>query len=126
MQHQTNAVIASETQNLPANLNDRMAQLKQRATQQQGEVWQPLAGDTLVGAIVGSEQTHHPLHGQQRLMLVQDEQGKIFKVWMSKWLTDNLKAKDAQLNDLIALTFGGKHRTSTGREYNAYTLIVEK
>lgn len=113
-------------QNLPANLNDRIAALKQRATNSSGEVWQPAAGDTLVGAIVGSETTHHPIYGQQRLMLVQNEQGAIVKVWLSKWLVDNLRAQDAQQHDLIALTFGGKQRTSTGREYNAYSLVVDK
>jgi hypothetical protein len=117
MQNQNTVVMTAET---------RMAALKQRATQQQGEVWQPSAGDTLFGIIAGSETTHHPIYGQQRLMLVQDENGGIVKVWMSKWLTDNLKAQDAQLNDLIALTFGGKHKTAQGREYNAYTLIVDK
>jgi hypothetical protein len=117
MQNNTNAVMASDS---------RMAALKQRANQQQGEVWQPVAGDTLFGIIAGSETTHHPIYGQQRLMLVQSDNGGIVKVWMSKWLTDNLKAQDAQLNDLIALTFGGKHKTAQGREYNAYTLIVDK
>lgn len=118
MQNTTNVVTMSA--------NERMAALKQRATQQQGEVWQPVAGDTLIGMIIGSETTHHPIYGQQRLMLVQSEGGAIIKVWLSKWLVDNLKAQDAQQNDLIALTYGGKHRTSNGREYNAYSLIVDK
>lgn len=117
MQNTTNVVTMSE---------NRMAALKQRATQQQGEVWQPVAGDTLVGMIIGSETTHHPLYGQQRLMLVQNEGGAIVKVWLSKWLVDNLKAQDAQQHDLIALTFGGKHKNAQGREYNAYNLIVDK
>lgn len=44
MQHQ-NTVVMTETQNLPDNLNDRMAQLKQRASQTQGEVWQPISNN---------------------------------------------------------------------------------
>ena len=116
-----------QNQNTVAMTADsRMAALKQRATQQQGEVWQPVAGDTLVGMIIGSEATHHPLYGQQRLMLVQNESGAIIKVWLSKWLVDNLKAQDAQQHDYIALTFGGKHKNAQGREYNAYNLIVDK
>lgn len=77
MQNTTNVVTMSE---------NRMAALKQRATQQQGEVWQPSAGDTLFGMIAGSEATHHPIYGQQRLMLVQSDSGAIVKVWMSKSL----------------------------------------
>lgn len=38
--------------NFPANLNDRMAALKQRATSSSGEIWQPKTGECLVGAIV--------------------------------------------------------------------------
>jgi hypothetical protein len=105
---------------------NRMSALKQRATQQQGEVWQPSAGDTLIGMIIGSETTHHPLYGQQRLMLIQNENGAVVKVWLSKWLVDNLKAQDAQQNDLIALTYGGKQKNAQGREYNVYNLIVDK
>lgn len=113
--------------NLPATLNDRMNALKQRATQNTtAEIWQPLAGDTLIGVLIGSETTQHPIYGQQRLMLVQKENGEVVKVWLSKWLIENLRAQDAQQHDLIALTFGGKHRTSNGREYNAYNLIVDK
>lgn len=117
MQNNTNAVMASDS---------RMSALKQRANQQQGEVWQPSAGDTLIGMIIGSETTHHPLYGQQRLMLIQNENGAVVKVWLSKWLVDNLKAQDAQQNDLIALTYGGKQKNAQGREYNVYNLIVDK
>jgi hypothetical protein len=78
---------------------DRMNALKQKAANQSGDVWSPCAGETLVGIISGSESTQHPIYGLQRLMLVQNECGAIVKVWMSKWLADNLKAQDAQLND---------------------------
>jgi len=37
-----------------------------------------------------------------------------------------LKAQDAQQNDLIALTYGGKQKNAQGREYNVYNLIVDK
>ena len=51
--------------NTPTTLNDRMNALKNRATQQQGEIWQPQAGETLVGVIAGSEAVAHPLYGNQ-------------------------------------------------------------
>lgn len=109
-----------------ANLNDRMTALKNRATQHQGEIWQPQAGDVLIGIILGSEPVVHALYGNQWQMSVRDENGQIVKVWLSRYLQDNLRSQNAQPNDLIALTYGGKQRTSTGREYNAYNLIVEK
>lgn len=117
MNNNTNAVMASDS---------RMAALKQRATQQQGEVWQPVAGDTLIGIILGSEAVAHPLYGNQWQMTVQNENGAIVKVWLSRYLQDNLRAQHAEPNDLIALTFGGKKLNAAGREYNAYSLIVDK
>ena len=112
--------------NTPATLNDRMNALKNRATQQQGEIWQPVAGETLVGIISGSETVAHPLYGNQYQMLIRDEHGAIVKVWLSKYLRDNLRAQNADQNDLIALTFGGKRKNAQGREFNAYTVVIEK
>ena len=105
---------------------ERIAALRKRAENSVGQIWQPIAGDVLVGSIVGSETTTHPIYGQQRLMLIQTEFGAIFKVWLSRWLVENLRAQDAQQHDLIALTFNGKHKTANGKEYNSYTLVVEK
>lgn len=112
--------LATQTQN-------RLEEFKARLdATPKGEIWQPSAGETLLGVIVGSETTHHPLYGQQRLMLVQTESGAVVKVWLSRWLIENLRSKDAQQNDLIALTYGGKKRTATGKEYNSFNLMVEK
>lgn len=107
-------------------LADRMNALKNRATQQQGEIWSPQVGETLVGVIVGSETVSHPLYGDQYQMLVRNENGAILKVWLSKYLRDNLRSQHAEQNDLIALTFGGKKRNAQGKEFNSYSLIVEK
>lgn len=109
-----------------ANMNDRMTALKNRAVQQIGEVWNPTTGETLVGVLVGSEAVAHPLYGNQWQMLVQTVDGAIVKVWLSRYLQDNLRAQHSAPNDLIALTFGGKKLNAAGREYNAYNLIVDK
>jgi hypothetical protein len=50
----------------------------------------------------------------------------VTKVYLNRWLLDNLKSKDAQQGDLVALTFNGKKRTASGKEFNAYQLIIEK
>ena len=100
--------------NTPTTLNDRMNALKNRATGQAGEIWQPVAGETLVGVIAGSEAVAHPLYGNQYQMLIHDEHGAIVKVWLSKYLQDNMRAQRAEVGDLIALTFGGKKKELTG------------
>jgi hypothetical protein len=109
-----------------ATLNDRMTALKQRASNQIAEVWQLQPGETLVGVILGSEAVAHPLYGNQWQMTVQNDVGAIVKVWLSKFLQDNLRAQHAEPNDLILLTYGGKRKNAQGREFNAYQLDVEK
>jgi hypothetical protein len=107
-------------------LTDRMNALKSRASKQQGEIWSPQVGETLVGVIAGSETVSHPLYGAQLQMLVRNEYGSITKVWMSRFLQDNLKSQKAELGDLVALTFHGKRKNARGNDYNAYTVIIEK
>jgi hypothetical protein len=107
-------------------LSDKMNALRNRASQQQGEIWSPQIGETLVGIISGSETVSHPLYGDQYQMLVRNENGSITKVWMSRFLQDNLKSQKAELGDLVALTFHGKRKNARGNDYNAYTVIIEK
>ena len=45
---------------------------------------------------------------------------------LTQWLKENMNAQDAQMGDLIALTFLGKKQSPAGRNYNAYSLIVDK
>ena len=110
--------------NAVATLSDRMAALKNRASQQ-AEIWQPMTGETLIGSIAGSETVTHPLYGDQHQMLVRDAHGTVTKVWLSRYLRDNLRSQHAEQGDLIALTFGGKRKNAQGREFNSYSLIVE-
>jgi hypothetical protein len=59
-------------------------------------------------------------------MLVRNENGAILKVWLSRYLRDNLRSQHAEQNDLVALTFHGKRKNARGNDYNAYTVIIEK
>jgi hypothetical protein len=120
-----NAGVYKMTSTAVATLTDRMAALRNRASQQ-AEVWQPTTGDILIGTIAGSETVSHPLYGAQLQMLVRNEYGSITKVWMSRFLQDNLKSQKAELGDLVALTFHGKRKNARGNDYNAYTVIIEK
>ena len=109
---------------VPANLTARLAALQVKATQG-GEVWHPQPGDTLTGQIVGHEKGIGP-YGEGWLMRVRDAEGGMVRVWLTKWLLDTLKTRNAEVGDLIALQYLGKQESKRGQRYNAYTLALEK
>jgi len=115
------------TQNLPATLTDRLNALRQRATQtSEIKHWQPTAGACITGIIKGSGSFHHPLYGEQKTMLLQDEKGDITSVILTRYLSQGLKLQNAAIGDLCAVTFHGKERSKTGHTFNRYSLLVEK
>ena len=95
------------------------------------KVWQPVANDSLIGIIVGTQQALG-VYGESRQVLVKDKGGNVTAVWFTRRLKKNLKAQRAEVGDLITLTFLGKKSLSggrfytEGRSYNDYQLIVDK
>jgi hypothetical protein len=110
--------------NLPANINDRLAKLRQQAAQT-GEVWQPAPGDCLAGVLIGWTKAVGA-YGENYQILIQDESGTVTAAWLTAWLRENLKAQGADRGDLVAITFLGKKLSPVGRPYNAYSLVVDK
>lgn len=110
--------------NLPTNLNDRLAALRQKA-HQAIELWQPEPNDSLIGVLVGYQKAVG-VYGENVQILVKDESGAITAAWLTQWLKENLRAQGAEQGDLIALTFLGRKQSPAGRVYNAYSLIVDK
>lgn len=102
---------------------DRIAQFKARSAVTV-EQWQPEPGETLVGIIVGHQKAVGT-YGESFQLLVGTEFG-VTACWITAWLKENLRAQDAAVNDLIALTFLGKKQSPAGRPYNAYSLIIQK
>jgi hypothetical protein len=119
-----NALTTTTGSNLPANINDRLARLRQQAAQT-GEVWQPQPGDCLAGVLIGWTKAHGA-YGEGYQILIQDENGTVTAAWLTSWLKDNLRAQGADRGDLVAITFLGKKLSPAGRPYNAYSLVVDK
>ena len=119
-----NSEIAPPQNNLPASLQDRMTALRQRATQAP-EAWNPEPGDSLIGILIGHQKAVG-VYGENYQILVKDESGAVTAAWLTQWLKENLRAQGAEAGDLIALTFLGKKQSPAGRNYNAYSLIVDK
>jgi hypothetical protein len=114
----------SAPSNLPATVSDRIAALRQQA-RQAPEAWTPAAGESLIGVLIGHQKAVGT-YGENYQILVQDESGGVTAAWLTAWLKENLKVQGAEVNDLIALTFLGKKQSPSGRNYNAYSLIVDK
>ena len=108
----------------------RLAAFEQRAVQthhhEPSTVWTPAEGDTVLGIIIGVEPVNHPTFGQQFQLCVRDKTGSVIRVWLSKYLQNGLLMKNAQPDDLVAITFQGKRKTSRGSDYNSYQLTIEK
>jgi hypothetical protein len=119
-----NNELTAPTNNLPSTMADRFADLRQKSAQA-SEVWQPDTGDSLIGILIGHQKAVGT-YGENYQILVQDETGAVTAAWLTQWLKENLKVQGAEVNDLIALTFLGKKQSPSGRNYNAYSLIVDK
>ena len=118
-----NTEITTTSANMPIPA-DRIAVLRQKAATPIEE-WQPVAGESLIGQIVGIRQAIGT-YGENHQILVKDEDGNITAAWLTQWLKENIRAQGAGVGDLIALTFLGKKQSPSGRSYNAYSLIVDK
>ena len=119
----SNTEITTTSDNLPIPA-DRLAALRQKAARPIEE-WQPVAGDALIGKIVGIRPAVGT-YGENLQVLVQDEVGNITAAWLTQWLKENLRAQGAGEGDLIALTFLGKKTSPSNRSYNAYSVIVDR
>lgn len=95
---------------------------RKAAMQQQIQNWKPTPGDTLEGVIVGSRKAGAGF-GMQNQMLVQTPDGAVVAVWLTAWLLQQLRAQEAELGDLVSLTFHGRE---TGKTFNRYSVTVLK
>lgn len=120
----TTDLTTQSTNNLPGNINDRLARLKRQAAQT-GEVWQPQPNDCLAGVLIGWTKAVGA-YGEGYQILIQDEGGAVTAAWLTAWLKDNLRAQGADRGDLVAITFLGKKLSPAGKPYNAYSLLVDK
>jgi hypothetical protein len=118
-----NEIIATQN-NLPAHLAGRIAELRAKA-KTAPEVWAPESGDCLVGQLVGLNRASG-IYGDNDQIIVKVEDGSHISAWLTEWLRSNLRAQNATIGCLIALTFLGKRSSPAGRTFNAYSLVIDK
>jgi len=54
------------------------------------KVWQPVANDSLIGIIVGTQQVTG-IYGENRQVLIKDKRGNVTAVWLTRQLKNKLK-----------------------------------
>jgi hypothetical protein len=64
--------------------------------------------------------------GDQRQMIVQTPAGDLVAVWMTVWLTAQMKSQDAERGDLVSVTFHGREIGKSGKAFNRYAVTVLK
>ena len=102
----------------------RLARLREKARLSAViQPWKPEPGETLEGAIVGSRKEQGPF-GPQHQALVQTPDGSVMAVWLTAWLLERLRAEDAEIGSLVALTYHGQEVSKTGKRYNRMTVVV--
>lgn len=104
-----------------------LARLRQAASLEASVVpWRPDDEPTLEGIIAGGRDASNPYGQRQRQMIVQTPDGRTVAVWLSSWLSRELRVRDAQPGDIISLTRLGKAESKRGTSYNRMALTVLK
>ena len=116
--------MSNEQINKVTTMANRIARLKKRAVQS-SELQQLDDEEIFIGMLIDDQSTADP-HGENYQIFTNDESGNHTVVSPAGWLKENLKAQGAEVGDLIAITCLGKKQSPAVRNYNAYSLIVDK
>lgn len=109
--------------NLPAIQAARIAAMVARVSQPI-ELWTPEVGDILVGELF-DKKTVQSQYGTQEQFVVRTQHGQLISYWLNKYISEQLKAQGASYGSVIAVTYGGKAETSTGKPYHRYSVLVD-
>lgn len=119
----SNVVTQEPATNLPASTADRIAAMIQRVSAPI-EQWSPEIGDILIGELY-DRKTVQSQYGAQEQFVVRTQHGQLISYWLNKYISEQLKAQHATYGSIIAVTYGGKAETSTGKSYHKYSVLVD-
>ena len=78
----------------------------------------------LLGTIVDFNGFNHPLYGEQQTIIVRlAETGELASAFLSGWLQEGMRRKQAAVGDLILIQFLGRQ---AGERFNRFHLEIEK
>ncbi len=105
-------------------INDRIVALKQKAAQEVA-LWDAASGTTIAGILFSKRQVQTQ-YGNQEQFILKDEHGALIAYWLQKYIEQQLRSNGAHYGDLVAITSHGKQQTNTGKEYNAFSVLVDR
>ncbi|MGZ5009392.1 MAG: hypothetical protein ACXV74_00355 [Methylobacter sp.] len=106
-----------------ATISDRIAAMQAKVLQPI-ELWMPGIGDCLIGEIFDKRIVKSQF-GDQEQFIVRNEHGALTAYWLNKYISEQLKAQGATYGSIVAITYGGKAETSTGKSYHKYSVLVD-
>ena len=105
-------------------INDRIAALKQKA-EQSIELWDASAGSVLCGELTGKREVVSQ-YGPQTQLIVRCEDDSLMAYWLTPYIQKQMQAQNANFGDLLCITADGKRTTANNKQYNAFTVLIEK
>jgi len=116
--------VTPETTNTQlATISDRILALRSKA-EQSVQLWDAADGTTIAGVLFSKREVATQ-YGQQTQFILKDESGNLICYWLSKFIEQQMRAQGANYGDLVAITSHGKQRTAQGKEYNAFSVLVD-
>lgn len=103
-----------------------LAALRTKAIINAAPVWQPAEGETLEGRIFASRSVTNPFGAQQDQAIVQRVDGSLTALWLSPWMLSQLRVQQADIGDLLSMTYLGQERSARGALYHKYSVAVLK
>ena len=111
-------------------MNDKFAKLRAiesgqaASTEQNVRFWNFERDGNLMGTIVDFNGFMHPLYGEQQTVIVRlAETGELASAFLSGWLQEGMRRKQAAIGDLILIRFLGRQ---AGERFNRFQLDIEK
>jgi hypothetical protein len=88
--------------------------------------WKYELNNPLIGTIKGFDGFHHANFGSQETVIVELESGEVVSAILNPYLSEGMRMRNAQVDDLIYLDFLGKENGKYGKSFNKYNLIIDK
>jgi hypothetical protein len=90
----------------------------------QARNWNYKEDGNVMGTITGFDSFEHPQFGEQHTVIVrQADTNELVSAFLSGWLQEGVRRKEAQVGDLILIQFLGKQ---PGERFNRFHLEIEK
>lgn len=80
----------------------------------------------LIGTIKGFSGFEHNQFGKQETVIVELESGEMVSAILNGYLSEGMKMKNAEIDDLILIDYQGKDLSRHGNSHNRYNLFIDK